>query len=214
MKVKIWGEFLNNSFAALGEDRDLEKILGMSPKFYVDIGANHPIKGSLTYRFYRQGGQGIIVEPNIDLRDAIKAARPRDLHLQIGLGSTQGNLKYFRFEQNVLNTFSEVQAEHQIKNGVRLLETVTIPVRTLSDILVEHGDGRKLDLVTCDAEGFDLDILKSNDWVKFRPRMVLVEHFENSDIDSFFSTVGYKLIKYYKQYGRVANALYRDGLDG
>jgi FkbM family methyltransferase len=210
LKRKFIDELLFNSYAGLGEDREIERRLGYSPRFYVDVGANDPVKGSLTFRFYKQGGQGIIIEPNLEFRERIGRLRPRDLHLAVGLASTEGELTYYRFEQNVLNTFSREQVEHQLKNGVKIVEEVKMPVCTLAGVLSEHGHTRTLDLLTIDAEGFDLDILQSNNWEKFRPKMILIEHFGNAAIDQFLEAVGYNLVKYFYQYGRIANGLYQD----
>jgi hypothetical protein len=55
--------------------------------------------------------------------------------------------------------------------------------------------------MTVDAEGFDLDVLKSNDWTRFRPEMVVAECFEmdlgtpvNDPTTSFMKSVDYDLV--------------------
>ena len=58
------------SFSQNGEDLLIQAALAMlgikNPKSmsYLDIGANHPFSLSNTYKFYREGGSGILVEPD------------------------------------------------------------------------------------------------------------------------------------------------------
>ncbi|MEI9928867.1 MAG: hypothetical protein WDN44_15790 [Sphingomonas sp.] len=48
-----------------GEDVLLGRLLKTaSSGTYVDVGANHPIEGSNTYRLYRQGWTGLTIDPN------------------------------------------------------------------------------------------------------------------------------------------------------
>lgn len=55
----------------------------------------------------------------------------------------------------------------------------------------------EIDFLSIDTEGFDYDILKSNDWVKYRPRVIVVENIVYSkniyfsEIKEFLETVGY-----------------------
>ena len=65
--------------------------------------------------------------------------------------------------------------------------------RTLSSVLKEHlSVGQKIDLLSIDVEGLDLEVLKSNDWQKYKPVFIMVEdkefniaQLEKSDIYSF-----------------------------
>ena len=48
--------------------------------------------------------------------------------------------------------------------------------------------------MSIDAEGMDLEILKSNDWEKQRPYVVVVEVNHGGDFDGFMDSIGYTLI--------------------
>ena len=57
--------------------------------------------------------------------------------------------------------------------------------------------GQPVDFMSLDVEGFELNVLKSNDWTTFRPRVILVESLElmNKDVlVSFMNQQQYKLI--------------------
>ena len=65
----------------------------------------------------------------------------------------------------------------QQRNGVwRIVAETPVAVRPLAAVLAEHlAPGTVIDLLTIDAEGWDLRVLRSNDWARFRPTVVLVE---------------------------------------
>ena len=50
--------------------------------FYVDVGAEHPIEGSVTKHFYDRGWNGINIEPVPKFFELIKQDRPRDINIQ------------------------------------------------------------------------------------------------------------------------------------
>ena len=55
------------SYSQMGEDLVVESIFEMleiTPKRYLDIGAADPIVFNNTYRLYRRGLRGVLVEPN------------------------------------------------------------------------------------------------------------------------------------------------------
>jgi len=55
-------------------------------------------------------------------------------------------------------------------------EEIPVGVRTLKDIFEEYSNQfEHIDLLTIDAEGFDLKILQSNDWNKYQPDVIAIE---------------------------------------
>jgi hypothetical protein len=58
--------------------------------------------------------------------------------------------------------------------------------------------GQNIDFMSVDVEGLDFEVLKSNDWTKYRPKFVLAEVFsvsmheiEQSSIGRLMTEVGY-----------------------
>ena len=65
-----------------------------------------------------------------------------------------------------------------------LAEAFPDAVRPLSELLRTHlPPGQTIDFLTIDAEGFDMEVLRSNDWDAFRPALVLIEALEASLLD-------------------------------
>jgi hypothetical protein len=57
--------------------------------------------------------------------------------------------------------------------------TVPVRVERLDRILEQHlPAGQSIDFLSVDVEGFDLQVLRSNDWARFRPAFVLAEALE------------------------------------
>ena len=78
-----------------------------------------------------------------------------------------------------------------------------IKTRSLGSILDEYLlKGTSIDFLTIDAEGLDLQVLKSNNWDKYQPQYVLVEELgttlmeiiNNSEVFAFLSEQNYKLM--------------------
>ena len=102
--------------------------------------------------------------------------RPRDITVECGVGSQSGVMTYYAFNEPALNTFSESEAEGKNRSPYHIVETIQITVVTLQQILDEHlPDDTGIDFMTIDAEGFDHEVVISNDWTKYRPKVVLVE---------------------------------------
>jgi FkbM family methyltransferase len=173
------------SYSQEGEDLVLARILGelkLTMGFFVDIGAHHPTRYSNTYYFYRRGWRGINVDALPGTKKLFQRMRPRDISMECGVGSQEGVLRYFTFNEPALNTFSEQEAKKKACPPYHIIDTLQIPVVTLKRILDQYlPSGMQIDFMTIDAEGFDHEIIASNDWNIYRPRVVLVELL-NTDI--------------------------------
>ncbi|MEL7482195.1 MAG: FkbM family methyltransferase, partial [Pseudomonadota bacterium] len=166
---------------------------------YVDVGAGHPVYGSNTFGLYLQGWRGVTVEPNPDHARKHRAVRPHDQLMQVGIAITNSALTYHSFTNPDYNTFDETARDRAISHGGEVLDTHTIPVRRLDRMLTDAGLNQSIDLMSVDCEGLDLDVLRSNDWLKFRPRLLLVEDLEaidspwqESDINKYLDGIGYR----------------------
>jgi FkbM family methyltransferase len=149
---------------------------GQENGFYVDVGAHHPRRFSNTYYFYKQGWRGINIEPNPDALKAFNVDRPRDINLQLGVSDTASILKYYSFDEPALNTFDESVVQSRLTDTqYKVIKTKDVAVERLDKILNEHLSVAAIDFLSVDVEGFDLAVLRSNNWHLFRPKCVLAE---------------------------------------
>lgn len=171
--------FSSLSFSQDGEDMILKSVFSekKTPGFYIDVGAFHPVRFSNTCYFYRKGWRGI----NIDARPGgmrlFNLLRPRDINIEAAVSSQPKRLNYHIFDEPAINTFDAKFASGIIESGqYRLISTKEITSRTLAEILNEFLPcAQPIDFLNIDAEGLDLDVLKSNDFSKFRPKIILIE---------------------------------------
>lgn len=200
---KVFG--WQRSYSQCGEDLVLYNLIGKSSGFYVDIGANDPRYFNNTYFFYKKGWRGINVEPNISKLRLFNCLRSRDINLNLGIGNKSGLAKFYKFEIDQLSTFSEDVSEEYLKMGHKLKSVHEVRLEPLRVILEKHLPSNQLiDIMSIDTEGYDFEVLKSNDWEKYRPGYIILESIEytpdnsgkklNDDLDAFMSGVGYKNI--------------------
>ena len=173
------------SYSQFGEDLLLQGFLGDKwswnyKGFWVDIGAHHPSNLSNTKAFYLNGWRGINVDASSDAINAFNQKRKRDINVNVGIGLEAGILDYYRLSLSPMNTFSKEFAEKAIKDGVKLLEIVKVPVITMRELLDKYLPSKQhIDFFSIDCEGLDLSILQSNDWSLYRPDYILIEIHTN-----------------------------------
>lgn len=180
LPVDTYNHFLI-TFSQEGEDGILHRIFERrSTGFYIDIGSHHPQRFSNTYRLYLRGWNGINIDPLPGSKARFDALRKRDINLELGISDSAGELTYHSFEEPALNTFD---ARIALTRTSPLIAKQSIQVRRLDNILNEHLPiGTVIDFLSIDAEGLDLQVLRSNDWARYRPSYVLAEALGMRDV--------------------------------
>ena len=172
-----------------GEDLVAARLLEKPDGFYVDVGAHHPIRHSNTYLLYRRGWHGINIDATPGSMAEFRRVRPRDINVECLVASDPSPQRFYAFNEPALNTASPALAQERPAENARYHVTREFELRprTLASLLDEFlPEGTKIDLMSVDVEGLDLDVLRSNDWARYRPSLLLVEvlHTELSDLDS------------------------------
>jgi FkbM family methyltransferase len=194
--------WINYSWSQEGEDQILRRIFGDKSKgFYVDVGAHHPRRFSNTYLFYARGWNGLNIDAMPGSMKSFDEDRPRDINLEIGIGSRECQLDYFVFNETALNGFSKELSDkrHDSNSLYQIKEIIKVNVLPLSMVLDSNLPvGQIIDFMSVDVEGLDFEVLKSNDWTRYRPRFVLAEiltsslnEIEQSRIGQLMINVGY-----------------------
>ncbi len=166
------------SFSSAGEDMILRHLLGSEKRdgFYVDVGAFHPVQASNTYFFYLNGWTGINIDARPGSADLFNKVRPNDINIESGVSDQTGQLTYYFIDEtSSMNSFSREFLD-QIGMLKHVKREIPVPVCRLSDLLHKHVEpGRTIDFLNVDVEGLDYNVLDSNDWDAYRPRVVVVE---------------------------------------
>jgi FkbM family methyltransferase len=177
--IKTRRRHFRHSYAQEGEDLILAELFpGKRGGFFVDVGAHHPRRFSNTYHFYRfRGWRGINIDAMPGSMKAFDRRRPDDINLEAAVSDTPATLPFFVFNERALNTFDpELAAERDGFGGYRIVRQIPLQTVTLRSLLEQHlPPGRRIDLLSIDVEGLDGPVLRSNDWDRNRPDVVLVE---------------------------------------
>jgi FkbM family methyltransferase len=181
---------------------------------YLDIGAFDPIKINNTYFFYRRGGRGVLVEPNVTMCEKLRQVRPRDTTLAAGIGVTAvKEADYYLMTDPSWNTFSKEEAEHQEKvtgKKISIKKVIKMPLLNINDVMQEHF-GKAPTYVSIDAEGLHLAILRSIDFDRFRPPLICVETLISGSLETIPETPQFMTTKdYVARGGSFVNTLFVD----
>jgi FkbM family methyltransferase len=171
--VRMSGTVPQVAWAQDGEDLFLDEGLP-SEGFFVDVGAHHPDRFSVTRKLSDKGWVGVNIDVSPDFTALFAARRPRDINVRSLVG-TRGEGEFWHFDEAALSTLDAQRAEQLVAEGWRLGSRESLPVRTLTDILDSVGTPATIDLLSVDVEGADLDVLMSLDWRTRRVSRCLVE---------------------------------------
>lgn len=193
------------SYSQFGEDMVLSSFLfedKIENGFYVDVGAYHPKKYSNTYFYYKKGWSGINIDAKPGSMELFNKQRRRDINLEVGVSKEEKKLYFYIFKESAYNTFSKELADSCMKNKIPFDKKVEINNLRLENILDKYlPKNKKIDFMSIDVEGLDLQVLESSNWSKYIPTYVLIEMHNfsiksimESDIYRFLINKGYKLV--------------------
>jgi FkbM family methyltransferase len=153
--------------------------------FYIDVGANDPDHDSVTKAFYELGWRGINVEPVPQWFELLEKARPRDINLQLALGSGPDEITLYEIPDTGLSTAEKNFAErHEAERGYQRRE-LRVKVDTLSSVC-EKFHLAPIHFLKVDVEGAERAVLQGVDFGKIRPWIILVEAtLPNSQEESY-----------------------------
>ncbi len=140
---------------------------------YIDVGANHPTIGSVTYAFYERGWRGINIEPVPADHQQLESERPGDVNLRVAAGERFETRTLYQFGVRGLATLSPSIVERHRRAGLKVEET-QVPVEPLSAICEKHVHG-DVHFLKIDVEGFEASVLRGMDFKKWRPWVLVIE---------------------------------------
>lgn len=187
-------EYQRISYSQYGEDLIINDLLNKEIGFYIDVGSFHPIKSSNTYYFYKKGWSGINIEPRSGSKELFDQYRPRDINLEIGVAETEERLMYNAYSEGRLNHFRKAKSDW---DNLRTEYYINVkPLEVLLDEFLPYPFN--IDFISIDVEGMELTVLKSLNFERFRPEVVVVEDHsfsfqEKSNVYSFLTARSYQL---------------------
>ena len=174
--------------------------------YYIDVGCKHPVFSNNTYLLYKKGWSGINIDLDFNSVDMFNFFRSRDFNIQAAISNEKKDVDLFFYHNRAAkNTISEAFAD-----GAK--EIKKIKTETLDNILSTRlKDDQKIDFLSIDVEGNELNVLKGLNIDKYKPTLIMLEYIkpnlkefydknineiQNSDIYKYMTNNNYKLINW------------------
>ena len=170
----------NYSYSQEGEDLILNRFFEKQNKgFYIDVGAHHPVRFSNTYMFYKRGWSGINIDAMPNSMKIFNLLRPRDINLEIPISLNEKKMTYYSFNDPAINGFNKNLSQSRT-NDYKLISKISLETKTLEKLLDKYLIKKEIDFLSIDVEGLDLEVLKSTNLKKYKPKIILVEILESN----------------------------------
>jgi len=187
------------TYAQHGDDLmlvNLFRLMGIEKPSYLDVGAHHPFNISNTALLYERGSRGINVEANPELIMAFKVHRPKDINLNFGVATVNGEMDFYMYSntsgRNTLSREEVAAVKSAMGDPKKIMKVKTV---TINHIVDEYSGGKFPDLLTMDIEGMDLPVLRSMNLTVNSPKVICVEiRRPNTNLTrTLLQTMGYFL---------------------
>jgi FkbM family methyltransferase len=207
---KIFNNKKSNKYYSLNDiDRQMEHYLNYDNGFFVELGANDGETQSNTLYFEEQRNwKGVLIEPAPN--NYLKCKKRRGEKSKVFCNACVGfdysekfvEMAYSNLMSTPLSTESDIKdgAAHASKGKVFLKQyedvfTFGSVAKTLNAILLEACAPHKIDFLSLDVEGAEIEVLKGFDFAKFSFNYICVESRSPEVIKSFLLKNNYNFLK-------------------
>jgi len=145
---------------------------------YVDVGAHHPDRFSVTKLLYDRGWRGINIDSSPNFMELFMKRRPGDINIDTLVGKPR-NEYFYEFSEPALNTLNSARAEQLVRLGWKQVRQRSVTVQDLNFLMEKHLPlGAHIDLLSIDVEGEELSLLSTLNWNNWSIQRCLVEIVE------------------------------------
>lgn len=173
------------------EDLVFSYLKGIESGIFVEVGANDPEDGSQTLRLENAGWRGLLVEPLSEHAEDLR--RLRKAHVEeVACGPRDRHDTIMEFKvAGVASTLADEFINYRVEEE----EIRPVRVVTLDSLLEKHGLGR-IDFLSLDVEGYELEVLDGLSLDKYRPGFILIEdRVRDLKRHDYLTAKGYKVVR-------------------
>lgn len=187
------GSFETNS--QLGQDLFvLQQLKNKKYGFFIEVGAGDGKTFSNTFLLEKKfNWDGILVEPNKTLYKKCVKTRECKVVNKLLLPAHKSSSKFYEMETG---EFSYSEGYASLNTG-EIKAVYEMPITNFEDLFQEYREIPKIDFVSIDTEGSELDIVSSIDFEKYKPTIICIEHnfrrFDRKFLKKYLKKRGYKL---------------------
>jgi FkbM family methyltransferase len=188
MCVKYYSQF--------GEDKIIESYF--DSKYIggcIDIGASNGVLINNTKHFEELGWYCLCIEPNPRYTKELKLNRLNIV--ECAISDIEGNsiFNVVDLGNNCEDAISALKIDERLLNKFNYVSItpINVSVMTLDNCLKTFYKYNKIDFISIDTEGTELDVLKSFSIEKWNPKLFVIENnFNDPDIEVYLDQFGYK----------------------
>ena len=173
-------KFKKKSYSGSAQDLIINHFFKNKKKgIYIDVGCYHPYNGNNTKLLYDRGWSGINIDLDFHTIDFFNFVRKRDENINIAISDTEGEKNlYFFHNRSAINSLSEIRKKEA--KEIRKIKT-----KTLNSVFENSKfKNEKINLISIDVEGHEIEVLKSINLEKYAPEMVVIEFLERDIINN------------------------------
>lgn len=191
-------KFKKKSYSGSAQDLIINHFFKNKKKgIYIDVGCYHPYNGNNTKLLYDRGWSGLNIDLDFHTIDFFNFVRKRDENVNIAISDNEGEKDLFFFHnRSAINSLSENRKKEA-------KEIIKIKTKTLNSILENSKfKNEKINLLSIDVEGHEMEVLNSLNLEKYIPEMVAIEfldedifknlEFHNQNISKIINSEIYK----------------------
>ena len=190
-------------------DKKMEKYLNYRGGYFVELGSNNGVNQSNTY-FYekKKNWNGILIEPVLhNYLECRKNRSSKNKFFCCACVSEQFNnssveMIYsdlmtipINLESDIVNKVKHANHSNTIREPEKRIDPVKfiVKARTLTDIFEEANAPRRMDFLSLDVEGAEIEVLKGINFNKYNFKYILVETRNLETISTFLKKYKYKI---------------------
>ena len=185
------------AYSHWGIDLIITKLLNSKNKgIYLDVGCHHPFLNNHSYLLYKSGWEGINIDVDYNSIDMFNFFRKSDVNIQTAVTDHKGEVDLFFYHNRAAkNTISK-------EFGSDAKEQKKINSDTLNNIIENSKfKNSKIDFVSIDVEGNEINVLNGFNLKKYKPKLILLEfilpnkkEFYEKDINEITNSEVYKFL--------------------
>ena len=142
---------------------------------YIDVGCYHPYFANNTKLLYDRGWSGINIDFDFHTIDFFNHVRKRDENINVAVSNNESEKDLFFFHnRSTINSLSEIR-----KKDAK--EVKKVQTRTLNSIIENSKfKNEKINFLSIDVEGHELEVLQSINLIKYCPEIIVLEFFDKN----------------------------------
>ena len=172
--------YIKRSYAGGAQDLIInyffkDKLKGV----YIDVGCYHPYNGNNTKLLYDKGWSGINIDLDFHTIDFFNHIRKRDENINVAISDKEGEQElYFFHNRSAINSLSKIRK----KNAKEIKK---IKTKTLNSIIENSRfKNEKINFLSIDVEGHEMEVIKSIDLKKYTPEIIMIEFLEKDILNN------------------------------